>query len=370
MGCPVELIVHSAIGHLCQRQRGHVSIAVTSGASPLAENQADGESAGELRTPIQAALLRVESRCVGLHRLAQTALSRQSLSRNRLQSLAHAPSDLLGPCGDLLRFLAVGTLELFQQGQETLPAAAISVSGREVGPSEERFAVRRQPGRHWPATSPGQQLDRLHVDRVEIGTFFPIDLDRDVVSVEEGGDFLVLERFLLHHVAPVTGRIADAQQDRSPQATRGIEGFLAPGIPVHRIVGVLSQVRARLQQQPIAVARRSVIGQMTRARHVALSLGRQRLRQLFPQLGCRGGGTGKPPSDIVRRGRLLGGSDASCEAQQNQGGDDHTGPVPFVAHHGIHLSPVWAGSPDDPGSLPRPSRLDQKHMNRAAFTRI
>src|SRR5690606_39607577 len=41
-----------------------------------------------------------------------------------------------------------------------------------------------------------------------------IDLDVDELAVHEGGDLRVGERLALHHVTPVTGRVADRQEDR------------------------------------------------------------------------------------------------------------------------------------------------------------
>ena len=84
-----------------------------------------------------------------------------------------------------------------------------------------------------------------HVDVVEIGPLLAIDLDRHEVAVHEGGDRLVLERLALHDVAPVAGRVADGEEDRLVLGPGALEGFLAPGIPVHRVVGVLEEVRAR-----------------------------------------------------------------------------------------------------------------------------
>ncbi len=54
---------------------------------------------------------------------------------------------------------------------------------------------------------------------------------------------LVLERFALHHVAPMARRVADAEEDRAcPRAARA-RAPPAPGVPVDRIVGVLKEIR-------------------------------------------------------------------------------------------------------------------------------
>ena len=57
---------------------------------------------------------------------------------------------------------------------------------------------------------------------------------------------LVLERLALHHVAPVAGGVADAEEDGLVLGAGLLQGLRPPGVPVHRVVGVLQQVRARL----------------------------------------------------------------------------------------------------------------------------
>ncbi len=52
----------------------------------------------------------------------------------------------------------------------------------------------------------------------------------------------VLEGLVSHHVAPVAGRVTDGKQDRFVLLPRQGERLRAPGVPVHRIVGVLLEV--------------------------------------------------------------------------------------------------------------------------------
>ena len=65
-------------------------------------------------------------------------------------------------------------------------------------------------------------------------------------------------------MAPVTGRITDAQQDRQVLCTRTPQGFFSPRVPVDRIVGMLKEVRAGFPVQTIGVfgfwgVRRSIL---------------------------------------------------------------------------------------------------------------
>ena len=62
----------------------------------------------------------------------------------------------------------------------------------------------------------------------------------------------------LHHVAPVAGGIADRKEDRLRLGARALSSLVAPGVPVHRVVRVLQEVRALLEDQPIRVARFAV----------------------------------------------------------------------------------------------------------------
>ena len=74
----------------------------------------------------------------------------------------------------------------------------------------------------------------------------------------------VLERLVRHHVAPVTGRVADAQQDRLLFEASAFEGLGPPLLPLDRIVRVLSQVRTGRFAQAVGHDRN--IGQRSEVR--------------------------------------------------------------------------------------------------------
>ena len=71
--------------------------------------------------------------------------------------------------------------------------------------------------------------------------------------VHDAGDRLVFERLAFHDVAPVAGRIADAEQDRLVLVPGAAERFFAPGVPIDRIVRVLKQVGADLIHQVVGI---------------------------------------------------------------------------------------------------------------------
>jgi len=115
----------------------------------------------------------------------------------------------------------------------------VTVFGGKIGATVKGLEVRRQEHRHRPAAVPRQDLHGRHVDLIEIGPFLAIHFDADEMCAEELAHLGVLEAFMLHHVAPVTGRIADAQKDGPIQLPRQAQGLFAPGKPVDRIMGML-----------------------------------------------------------------------------------------------------------------------------------
>ena len=101
-----------------------------------------------------------------------------------------------------------------------------------------------QENAHRPATASGHDLDRVHVDLVNVRPFLAVHLDRDKVIVEQLRDLLILEALTFHHMAPVTCRVANRQEDRLIGLSCEIECFVTPGKPFDWIVLVLQQVGA------------------------------------------------------------------------------------------------------------------------------
>ena len=139
---------------------------------------------------------------------------------------------------------------LFEDRPEAGPAPF--VGRRKVRAGKNRLLVRRQKNRHGPAAVSLIHGDGgLHVDLIEIRAFFTVNLDADVVTIHERGDLVVLERFPLHDVAPMTSGIPNGQEKGLIFFLGQIESFLSPGMPIHRVVGVLQQVRARLVNETV-----------------------------------------------------------------------------------------------------------------------
>ena len=85
----------------------------------------------------------------------------------------------------------------------------VSGGRREVRAREEGSGVVIEEDGHRPSTVPGHRHRGIHVNSVDVRTLFTVDLDRDEVLVHLRRDVFVLEGFVRHDVAPMTGRIPD-----------------------------------------------------------------------------------------------------------------------------------------------------------------
>jgi len=115
---------------------------------------------------------------------------------------------------------------------------------REIGAAPERLSARREKHRERPTRAFTHRLQRAHVDCIDVGPLFSIDLDVDEMSIHERGRVGILEALACHDVAPVTGCIADAEEDRLRFPLSERESRVAPREPLHGIRAVLPQVRA------------------------------------------------------------------------------------------------------------------------------
>src|SRR5262249_41438283 len=121
-----------------------------------------------------------------------------------------------------------------------------------------------------PSALSGEELDRGHVDLVEVGAFFAVDLDADEVVVEQASDLLVLKALVLHDVAPVARRVADAEEDGTVELAGAFQRLGAPGVPVDGVVGVLPQIGAGFVDEAIGEVAALAHGAL-RGRSVPLS---------------------------------------------------------------------------------------------------
>ena len=167
-------------------------------------------------------------------------------SFQRGENLSHALLDVLGPF----------TIGLSDADEDPLkPGHSLPVLRRKIGTPVKRFALRREKDRHGPAAPAGEHLHGIHVNLIKVGALFAIHFDADEKFIHQSGDLFVFERFTLHDMAPVTGRIPDAKKDGSIFAPGFLEGFVTPWVPIHRIVSVLEQIWARLVDEAVCMLR-------------------------------------------------------------------------------------------------------------------
>ena len=135
-------------------------------------------------------------------------------------------------------------LPLFVDDEQQLPQAgsAAPAAFREVRPREKGLLLRRHKNAGGPAAAAGKCLADGHIDAVNIRPFLPVHLDGHKITVQDLRDLRILKALMGHHMAPVAGTVSDAQENRLVLFPCPPERRLAPGIPVHRIFGVLEQI--------------------------------------------------------------------------------------------------------------------------------
>ncbi len=131
--------------------------------------------------------------------------------------------------------------------------AAVARFLRKIRAAPHRLALGRQEHRERPAALLAEQMQRVHVDLVDVGPLLAIDLDVDEQRVHHARGRLVLEALVRHHVAPVARRIADREQDRLVGLLCFGERLGAPRPPVHRIVLVLQQIGRGFRREAVGV---------------------------------------------------------------------------------------------------------------------
>ena len=148
--------------------------------------------------------------------------------------------------------LAARAIRVRHRAQQVLEARPAEPRLRgEVRAEEVRPAIGQAKRRQRPAAALAHHLDRVHVDRVDVGPLLAVDLDVDEQLVHQLRDRRVLEALVRHHMAPVARRVADRHEHRLVGALRLRERGLAPRPPLDRVVGVLPQVRRALGGEAI-----------------------------------------------------------------------------------------------------------------------
>ncbi len=248
-----QLVVDPAAGHRLRGRLHHLQGRLGPRTGVVAQQEFQRHGRRELGRATESAVHGVEVAGQREQRVRQVLRAR----RHRFplgQRRGERPRGQVGddPPGDLAHLVpavrpgAPHALEDLREGRH--PVARF---GREVRPEVERLALGRQEDGHRPATLPGGGLHGLHVDGVHVGPLLAVHLDRHEVLVDHGGDRLVLEAFVRHHMTPVTRGVTDRQQNGHITPPRFLESLRRPGPPVDRIVRVLKQIRRGHASQPV-----------------------------------------------------------------------------------------------------------------------
>ena len=244
-----QMVVNAALAHPVERHSDGVGQVPVAGAPGGPPDEIEQAGLGKLRRALQAAVVTVDDAQDlargGVHQTdRQTAIGQGFRGRafRRFGQPAEGAADGLGVLGHRVRAALPDLVKLAQQGRET--GAAIARLRRKIGAAPVGLHVGSEEHGERPAALFPHQLQRLLVDRIDVGPFLAVDLDADEALVHHVRGGLVLETLVGHDVAPVTGRIADAQQDRPVFGLGPGQRRLAPRQPMNRIVFVLQQVRA------------------------------------------------------------------------------------------------------------------------------
>ena len=176
---------------------------------------------------------------LGSRSMAPRSVTRRRRSKQLAGGLIHAGAILFPDARELL-----------QQIGEARPAPPRC--RREVGAAVERL---RAPASGTPSSA--SRRSRSSPGRTPCTTRSTSGRSSRSTLIDTKSRFssaaisVAHERLVLHHVAPVAGRIADREKDRLVFRPGPREGLVPPGIPVDGIAGMLQQVGTALLRQTI-----------------------------------------------------------------------------------------------------------------------
>ena len=244
-----EVVVHPAGRHGVERRLDHRGRSARSGAGQVADHEVEVLRRRELRRPTEPTPVVVVGRSERLEREVEDLGTDDVVSGGEGAGTAEGVGEL-GRLGvQVVPPVPPGVVDGVEEVEEARhPVPGL---GREVGAAVERSSLVVEEDGHRPPAAPGQRLDGLHVDRIDVGTLLAVDLDVDEAFVHDPRRVVVLEGFVGHHVAPVAGRVPDRQEHRDVAPDRLVERLVAPRPPVDGVVGVLAQVGAGFLGQSV-----------------------------------------------------------------------------------------------------------------------
>ena len=238
-----QLVIYAALGHIAEGVGDPIQQGVLPGTRVFMQKKIKHLHGREFRRPADPAKARLILFGQQAHALFQHIVSGQSGREAR--GPGHAFKGFVQTVDVPRQFILAVMVNIRHYRQQLFKSRTpVTILRREIGSAEVRLLLRRHKHRHRPAAAAGGHLHKGHIKLIQIGPFLPVHLDADEVGVHQGGDLFVLKGFVFHHMAPVAGGIADAQQDGLVLRPRPFQRLLAPGIPVHRVIGMLQQIGA------------------------------------------------------------------------------------------------------------------------------
>ena len=215
----------------------------------MSDQEAECHSLGEFGSTTEPSVTRIETPGDLRSRLLEKSRRQVFPGCFEFTAAAQTRDDFRSHALEIFPALPKGGGGTLEDSRKSRPP--VMVAGGEIRPSKEGNSSGSKENGQRPASRTGRHLDIVHVDCVQFGTFLSIHLDVDETLVHERRNGLILEGLPLHHMAPVAGGVADAQKNRSVQGFCQAQRLFSPGMPVHRIPGVLEQVGARFVAQAV-----------------------------------------------------------------------------------------------------------------------
>ncbi len=248
-----EMIVDAALADALERQLDRPEVALLAGALARPPQEFEQHALREFRRAADAAMRGIDQAAELLRGAVELVRSDDDLALRRRglgQPLHQRGAVLI----DALRLVAEHARDFAQHVDESRPAVAALL--REIGAAPERLAVGRQEHGQRPAAVLAEQMQRRHVDLVDVGPLLAVDFDADEQVVHDRGGGVVLKTLVRHHVAPVARGIADREQDRLVGALGLGQRRRVPRPPVDRVVLVLQEIRRGFLREAVLVGGR------------------------------------------------------------------------------------------------------------------
>ena len=250
---PTQMVNHPPMGHFLQAQFHHSQGFLRPCSFPLTEKKGETHAARKLRGSSEPPIGGIELALHRLERLIQDPCLHGLLGRsqpdNLLKSLLH-----LG--NHLIHFPPVGTIVVREDHEDLWKSwHPTPVFRRKVSARMEGNEIRGQKDVQGPAPAAGHYLSRIHINFIKVRPFFPIDLDANKFLVHDLRNCFVFEAFLLHHMAPVAGGVTNTEEDGLILLPGPAQRFLAPRVPIDRVVSMLQKIGTGLMDQPIRISR-------------------------------------------------------------------------------------------------------------------